>query len=221
MDALYATNPVLKLLKELKMGFSIVRKAKVLKTVGEDCNGLKQYNTPIQIDKNGKRFNIHQTIHFFSKVAYREHSLNIIQVDEQSEKKESKRFAKTQSIKTHWEWIVHQKLNRENVPIIAGRSRIRWHQEDSFNTLKNRGFAIKHDFNRAPNAQTIRTYLILIAYAISSILSHSKLGEYVLSKGFTMVFIMSKMLQDLIYINEESLFSGYVSSQLRFARGPP
>jgi hypothetical protein len=221
LDALYATDPVLNLLRELKMGFSIVRKTKVLKTVGEDCNGLKLFASPLQIDKESRRFNIHQTIHFFNRVAYRGHSLNIIQVDEYSEKKESKRFAKIQSIKTHWEWIVHQRLTKENVATIADHSRIRWKQEDSFNTLQNRGFSIKHDFNRTPKAQMIRTYLILIAYAISSVIRYSQLGRYILSKGYTMSFIMTKMLQDLVYLTENQLFSGYSPSQLRFSRGPP
>jgi hypothetical protein len=221
LDALYATDPALKLLKELKMGFSIVRKTKVLKTVGEDCEGLKQFSSPLQIDKEDHRFQIHQTSHFFNRVAYRWHSLNIIQVEEYSEKKISKRFAKIQSIKTHWEWIVHEQLNRDNVAVIAEHSRIRWKQEDSFNTLQNRGFSIKHDFNRAPNAQMIRTYLILIAYAISSVIRYSQLGEYIVSKGYTMSFIMTKMLQDLIYLTENQLFSGYSPSQLRFSRGPP
>ncbi|MDR3623996.1 MAG: hypothetical protein P4L16_02515, partial [Chlamydiales bacterium] len=45
---------------------------------------------------------------------------------------------------------------------IATRSRIRWKEEDLFNDLQCRGFAIRHDFNRAPVAQSVRIYLILI-----------------------------------------------------------
>jgi hypothetical protein len=70
---------------------------------------------------------------------------------------------------THWEWIVHQYLSFENVFSSASRSRIRWREEDLFNDLQCRGFAITHDFNRTPNAQISRVYLILIAYAICSI----------------------------------------------------
>lgn len=222
LDALYATDPVLQLLKELKMGYSIVRKAKVIKTVGEDCNGLKQFSEPVNVDKENKRFQVHQKIHFFNEVAYREHSLNIIQIDEESVKKPSKRFAKVQSIKTHWEWVVHQTLTPSNVAEIAGHSRIRWREEDCFNTLQHRGFSITHDFNRAPNAQTVRTYLILIAYALTSVLTYSCLGKNILSKGnFTISFVMAKMLQDLIYLTEDQLFNGYVPFQLRFAKDPP
>lgn len=220
LDALYATDPCLKLLKELKMGYSIVRKAKVLKTVGEDCQGLKKFLAPIQVVKEGKCFKVQQTLCFFNDVAYREHKLSIIQVDEQAEKKPSKRFAKVLSKKTHWEWVVHQRLNHENVSAIATGSRIRWKQEDLFNTLQCRGFAIQHDFNRAPTSQSVRTYLILLAYAITSILTYSTLGKAILAKGYTISFIMEQMFQDLLYLTEDQLFNRYNPSQLRFARPP-
>lgn len=221
LDALYATDPVLSLLNDLKMGFSIVRKAKVLKTVGADCSGLKKLCSPLEIVKENSRFQMKQTLHIFNNVVYRKHRLSIIQLDEHAEKKPSKRFAKILFKDTHWEWIVHQKLNRKNASASADSSRIRWKQEDLFNTLQYRGFAIKHDFNRAPNAQIIRTYLILIAYAVSSILNYSTLGRRILAGGYTMIFVMKQMLNDLIYLGEFVFVEGYNFIQLRFARGPP
>jgi len=40
------------------MGYSIVRKAKVLKTVGEDCEGLKQFSKPVEVEAENRRFKI-------------------------------------------------------------------------------------------------------------------------------------------------------------------
>lgn len=221
LDALYATDPNLTLLKELGMGYSIVKKVKVLKTVGEDCRGLQTLSEPLQLDVESKRFNIHQTIRFFNDIPYRQHSLSIIQLDENAEKKPSKRFAKVTSKKTHWEWIVHQHLNATNAGGIAAGARIRWKEEDLFNDVQHRGFAICHDFNRTPAAQLIRTYLILIAYAICSILTHSSLGKSILSTGITITFMMEKMLMDLIYVAEEILFRRRDPKQLRFGKDPP
>jgi hypothetical protein len=221
LDALYATDPVLNILEELKMGYSIVRKVKVLKTVGEDCKGLRNFSSPIQKTTEDKRFKIQQSIHFFNDVKYKEHNLSIIQLDEQAEKKPSKRFAKLQSKKTHWEWIVHQRLNDRNVFGIATRSRLRWKEEDLFNDLQIRGFGICHDFNRAPAAQSVRFYLILIAYAICSILTHTTFGKVILSKKYTITFIMEQMLNDLIYLSDKILLEGYNAIQLRFAKDPP
>jgi hypothetical protein len=90
-----------------------------------------------------------------------------------------------------------------------------------FNDLQCRGFAIRHDFNRAPAAQTIRTYLIHIAYAITSILTHSALGQAILSMGYTISFMMEQMLTDLIYISQITLFKGKDPIQLRFGKDPP
>ncbi|MDR3623738.1 MAG: hypothetical protein P4L16_01195, partial [Chlamydiales bacterium] len=135
LDALYATDPNFILLKELKMGYSMVRKAKVLKSVGSDCEGLKMFSQPLKIKAENKRFKIQQVIHFFNDVAYRGHKLSIISLNESAEKKTSKRFAKVKSKKTHWEWIVHQALNNENTYPIATRSRICWKEEDLFNDL--------------------------------------------------------------------------------------
>ena len=113
-------------------------------------------------------------------------------------------------------------LNRANVGKVAAKSRIRWKQEDLFNDLQHRGFAISHDFNRAPAAQMIRTYLILIAYAICSILAHSSIGKFILSKGMTLLFMMEKMLMDLIYVPEGVLFNKWRGhGQLRWGTDPP
>lgn len=224
MDALQATDPNLSLLKELKMGYSIVRKAKVLKTVGADCEGLKKIESAFQevtVNKEDKRFDIHQKICFFNEVQYRDHNLSIIQLDEHAQKKPSKRFAKKQLIDTHWEWIVSQFLTKENVGKVATASRIRWKQEDLFNSLQCRGFTVRHDFNRAPTSQTVRLYLILIAFSISSILAYSTIGRAILSRGHTLIFIMKQMLNDLIYLNETILFESHNPIQLRFAKDPP
>ena len=38
---------------------------------------------------------------------------------------------------THWEWIVSWKITKKNAPYTACRGRMRWLEEDLFNTLKN------------------------------------------------------------------------------------
>lgn len=222
LDSLYATEPNLTLLKELKMGYSIVKKTTVLKTVGEDCEGLKLFSKPVEVDTEDKHFKIKQTIHFFNDVVYRQHNLSIIQLEEHAEKKPSKRFAKITSRNTHWEWIVHQHLTAKNVSAVASGSRLRWKEEDLFNDLQCRGFAICHDFNRTPKPQLVRTYLILIAYAISSILTHLKLGKSILSQGgMTIIFMMTQMLEDLTRIPEEILFNWKEPRQIRWGTDPP
>jgi hypothetical protein len=221
LDALYATDPILTLLNELKMGYSIVRKVKVLKTVGQDCEGLKVFSKPVKVIEDTARFTIRQTIYFFNDVAYRDHKLSIIQLDERAEKKPSNRKAKILTKSSHWEWIVAERLNARNVYSVASESRMRWKQEDLFNELQCRGYAINHDFNRDPKAQSVRMYLILIAHAICSILTHSTYGRSILAKKYTIRFMMEQMLNDLIYIPASKLFALHDPMQLRFAKDPP
>lgn len=221
LDALYATDPCLILLKRLKMGYAIVQKKTVLKTVNEDCEGLKPLIEPLNRIKVNGRFEVAQKIQFFNDVIYKGHHLNIIHLDEEQRKRPSKRFAKVLSKKTHWQWIVHQTLNKYNVAAVADESRFRWKEEDLFNSLQKRGFAIEHDFNRLPKIQTIRTYLILIAFALTSILTSSCLGIYIFSKK-SIRFTMEQMLNDLIYIDHSILFDCPYPIQLRFGcKDPP
>lgn len=222
LDSLYATDSIISLLEELKMGYSIVRKATVLKTVGEDCAGLKLLSKPLNAFAENKRFKFQQTMYFFNEIAYKNHKLNILQFQENAEKKPSKRFAKLQQKQTKWEWIVSQHLNSSNAQKSAGKSRIRWKQEDLFNELQHRGYSICHDFNRSPTAQTIRIFLILIAYAICSILTHTRFGQAILSNGMmTIVFMMKQMLKDLTYVSEKVLFKWSDAGQLRWGTDPP
>jgi hypothetical protein len=215
LDSLYANDPNFTLLEKLKMGYSIVKKTTVLTSVGSDCDGLKLLSKPVLCSSSNKRFNINQMIYFFNDVAYRGHNLSVIQLDEEAIKKNSKRFAKITSRSTHWEWIVSDRLNRKNVGPISDRSRLRWKEEDFFNTAERRGFYMNHDFCRAPNSQTIWLYLILLAMAICSILEHSTLN--MIFKKTTISFVMRQMLNDLIYVKDCVLYECSFPKQLRFA----
>ena len=221
LDALYATDPCLTLLKRLKMGYAIVQKKTVLTTVENDCEGLKSLIEPVNRIKIDGHFNVTQKIYFFNEVIYKRHHLNIIHLDEEQQKRPSKRFAKIQSKKTHWQWIVHKNLSKYNISKIVDESRLRWKQEDLFNSLQKRGFAIEHDFNRLPKIQTIRIYLILIAFALTSILTNSRLGIYIFSKK-SIRFTMEQMLDDLVYIDHRVIFDCPYPIQFRFGgKDPP
>ena len=79
LDALYATDANFTLLDELGMNYSIVRKAKVLKTVGEDCRGLERFCKPVQVDNEDEHFKIRQIIRFFNDIAFKKHNLSLIE----------------------------------------------------------------------------------------------------------------------------------------------
>ena len=169
VDSLYANAPAMKILKENQMEFMIVRKDGSMKTVGQDCDGLEKIKanaTTGQIEENsieGKR-KIKRFFRFFNEIDYQDMKLNVLRFDEWI-------FDKTgiQLSHVHWEWLVSWKITKKNAPSTAHQGRMRWLEEDLFNTLKHRGFSIKHDYSRNSSAQIIWSILIMLAFLITEL----------------------------------------------------
>jgi hypothetical protein len=221
LDALYSNSPVLDLAKKLNFDYQIVRKAGNFPSLNEEINGLKRSGGGPSIIHQfaTRRFKVYQSIQFFNQLspASASHSLNILEVDETAQKKPSKRFAKVHQKKSHWQWIVCSTLDASNSAFQAARARNRWKEEDLGNTLKNRGFNLKHDFSRHPQAQSIWLYLMFIAFGITSLFLLSEIG-YSSRKKQTIIFLMQQMLIDLLRFPFDFLFtfSGPYPKLLRF-----
>lgn len=169
LDSLYANGPVIKLLNEYRMDFMIVRKKGCMKTVGQDCDGLEKIaddqivgrleETCIEKEKEYKR-----SYRFFNDINYQGMKLNVLRFEERVFDR-----AGIQLSRVCWEWLVSFRLKKKNAPLTAFRGRMRWLEEDLFNTLKNRGFSIRHDYSRQPHAQIIWVSLILLAFFITEL----------------------------------------------------
>lgn len=174
LDSLYANGPSIKVLEINNMEWAIVRKNGSMKTVGQDCDGLAKlegHRKANYLEENmmidGKKTK--RVYEFFNEVSYQDQKLNILRFNEWT-------FDQYGQEKFHvyWEWIVSWKLTKKNVAQTAAQGRLRWLEEDLFNTLKNRGFKIKHDYSRNPSAQLIWFILINIAFLISELFSRLK-----------------------------------------------
>jgi hypothetical protein len=169
VDSLYANGPAIKILKDNRMDFMIVRKEGSMKTVGQDCNGLGQIpdheatGRMEEVSRDGQK-KIKQVFQFFNDVAYQDMKLNILRFDEWFFDTDGNQLAHV-----HWEWLVSWRITRKNAPTTAFRGRMRWLEEDLFNTLKNRGFHIKHDYSRDPSAQLVWFLLILLAFLVTEL----------------------------------------------------
>jgi hypothetical protein len=221
LDALYSNGPVLDIAQKLGFDYDIVRKAGNFSSLNEEIEGLKHStDTPLIIHQFAtKRFKVHQSIRFFNDLtpSSSPHSLNILEVDEFAQKKPSKRFAKIHQKQSHWQWIICSTLNTSNAAHYAVEARHRWKEEDLGNTLKNRGFHLKHDFSRHPQSQSIWILLIFIAFGLTSIFLLSEIG-FLSRKKNTIIFLMHQMLLDLLRFSFEFLFnfSGKTPKPLRF-----
>lgn len=168
-DSLYANGPAMEAIKRYRMEFMIVRKEGSMKTVGQDCDGLAQiseHKTACRLEEtateNGGK--VKRSWFFFNDIEYQNSKLNILRFDERILDKNG-----FQTFHVHWEWIVSWKLTKRNVAVTASRGRMRWLEEDLFNSLKNRGFEIKHDYSRHSNAQIIWSILIMIAFLVTEL----------------------------------------------------
>jgi hypothetical protein len=190
-DSLYANEPLIKLCKQLGWEYLIVRQVGSLKKVAEQCDNLEKttlYKTSycekkiIKL-KNGNT--IEQTIKWFNQVTVGKDSFtNVIRFEEieynadgsiaKNEKGKEKRF------KT--EWLSSVPIRKGNCFILIELGRMRADHEDLHNTLKNRGFAAKHDYARTnPNACLIWKLAMFVAFWIFELFSFTKLAQE--SKG--------------------------------------
>lgn len=166
VDSLYANGPAMKVLKENCMEFMIVRKDGSMKTVGQDCDGMEKIATTEQVEENsveGER-KIKRVFRFFNGIDYQDMKLNVLRFEEWVVDKNGIRLSHV-----YWEWLVSWKLTKKNAPSSARRGRMRWLEEDLFNSLKHRGFNIKHDYSRDPSAQIIWVLLIMLAFLVTEL----------------------------------------------------
>jgi len=173
-DSLYANGPAMKIVKENRMDFAIVRKEGSMKTVGQDCDGMAKtpgYESASQVKEitTESEKTIKRSWLFFNEVEYQNTKLNILRFDEQIFDK-----AGNQINYVHWEWIISWKLSKRNVIAAADRARMRWLEEDLFNSVKNRGFKIKHDYSRNPKAQIVWSILIMLAFLVTELFTFIK-----------------------------------------------
>jgi hypothetical protein len=173
-DSLYANGPAMDTVKDNRMEFMFVRKDGSMKTVGRDCDGIAKMvehkvNGEVEEIAKENEKKVKRSWSFFNNIDYQDSELNILRFDEWIFDKEG-----IQSSYVHWEWIVSWKLTKRNVIGTAARGRMRWLEEDLFNSVKNRGFNIKHDYSRNSNAQIIWSILIMIAFLITELFAFLK-----------------------------------------------
>jgi hypothetical protein len=205
---------LLKLCEEFKWEYLIVRQVGSLKSVATQCDNLEQtelYATAykktniIKLKQGGR---IEQTIKWFNRITVgKEAFTNVLRFEEvvynadgsiaKDEKGKEKRF------KT--EWLSSVKIHQGNCFVLAKLGRLRADHEDLHNTVKNRGYAAKHDYARAnPNACLIWKLAIFVAFFIFELFSFTKLAQE--SKGTgSWIALGRELLADLTKVPWEIL----------------
>jgi hypothetical protein len=210
LDGLHANQTSINILNHFHFGWDIVLKR--FKSVQEEIDPIDLQVRSIA----SKRFNLTQIACFTNNIPCGNHLIHAIEFLEHAQKKPSKRFAKVNSKEVHYQWIVSHIVDKTHLFGLIEEARSRWQGEDLMNTLKNRGFHIKHDYSRHPSCQTIWKFLTFLAFCLTSIFLLCDLGVKA-RKGATISFLMRQMLQDLFYLPYETLFLCSYPKQLRFS----
>jgi hypothetical protein len=97
---------------------------------------------------------------------------------------------------------------------------MRWLEEDLFNSVKNRGFKIKHDCSRNSTAQVVWSIFIIIAFLITELSSLVR-RVIAIKKNRSLRDFMRSIFADLCKLGEEvfraSILNGKI--QIRYCFG--
>lgn len=175
LDGLYANRPVLRLAKEYRCGYIIVRKEGCLSLLAKDCdeqaassnhkkNCVKRCR---RVDSQG--WCIEQKYTWFnSRYLGEDVSTNVLRFLETS----TKEGEETKIYKC--EWLFSWRLSTKTCELAARQGRLRWEIEDIFNSLKNRGSNLKHDYSRNPRSCFNWQGLSLLAFGIFELFRFSE-----------------------------------------------
>ena len=215
LDSLYAQGTTMDLCDQFRLGYMIVRKSGSLKSLNSNIEGLKELQPPQKRQYKDGLWNKEQTAFSFSDLSHREHVFTLIDLEEKCTKLPSKRFAKVTEKSSHWQWITNLAVKVDQIFNAIHKGRLRWYQEDFFNTLENRGFNFRHDFSRSPHSQTIWRLLTFIAFALSSLMQLSLLG-HLSRRGCAIINWIKAIFGELCYLLPDRLWQSPLPKQLRF-----
>jgi len=215
LDGLYANKPVMRLAEEHRCGYIIVRKEGCLSALGRECDEVaEQANHKKNCVKRCARVHKHWLIEqkyewFNSRYLGEDVSTNVLRFFETRTKEDGK----IESYKC--EWLFSRRLSAKNCEIFALQARSRWEVEDLFNSLKNRGFNLKHDYSRNPRSCFNWQGLALFAFGIFELFRFS---EAVKQRGdWPQNTLANKLLSQLLQRTTEEIFSeACLSKRIQF-----
>jgi hypothetical protein len=172
-DALHATGPLVKLLKEYKMSFILSTKPgshdslfKALSSwteQGKVEHFQRQEILGVKIKKQKT-----QTFRFANKIllnhTHLDLAVNVLDFEEVTEWKSSKGELKREV--TKFTWITDKTITKSNAIKIMQGGRARWKIEnETFNSLKNQGYEFEHNFGHGyKNLSVNMSYLMMLAF---------------------------------------------------------
>lgn len=216
LDGLYANKPIIRLAEENRCEYIIVRKEASLPILARECDERALHsNHRKNCVKNCRKvtdtgWHISQKYAWFNNMYLGDGITTHVLRFAETRTKEGEEI---QSYKG--EWIFSQRLSARTCETAAQQARMRWEEEDLFNTLKKRNFNIKHDYSRDPRSCFHWQGLALLAFGIFELFRFS---EAVKQRGdWPQTTLADKLLGQLLHRPTEELFPrGFQAKRIQF-----
>lgn len=239
LDGLYANRPAIQLAEQYGCKYAIVRKEASLSSLAKDCDGLAKLSNH-QKDCTKKTVHkedgwiitrIYEWFNNMDLSSDKDKSIltNVLRFSE-SRQKTNKKTGLTEIKRYKGEWLLSEKLSSRTCEIAARQARLRWEEEDLFNSQKNREFNYKHDYSRNPRSFIIWQALSFFAFGIFELFRFSKpvMQRISLSIGskttISRLALVEKLSGQLCERPTEEIFSAACMSkriQFRYDFSPP
>ncbi len=193
-DALYATGPMIRLLMDKKMSFTIVSKETFVNVQVERLRKEDKLEQSISINEKGEKTTYCWAKNLILNGANQDilvHYFELEQVD-----KNGKQLY-------YNAWITDIDVNEQNVAELVQVARSRWKIEnETFNTLKNQGYHLEHSFGHgnkflATNFMLL-TFLAFLTDQVTQILDRNFNKAWVYCKTKKNLFEKTRQVFDLI-----------------------
>lgn len=197
-DSLYANQQFVRLCQKLKFDYVIVLKDGSQKNLHKRCNALAQtelYEKHYRSTESTQ--NIKGTIikkaEWFNEVEMGDVFTNVLRFKESFIRQNG-----TSEVLYKGVWICSKKIFGNNCFKRAKQGRSRWNHENVHNTLKRRGYDIKHDMARTnPNLLMVWKVMMFIAFFITELFMNTIIAKGLRKTRSCMKFA-SDMLQQFI-----------------------
>lgn len=208
LDGLYANRPVIRLLKAHRCEYIIVRKEASLRTLAQDCDGqAKLPNHRKNCVKTVRSINlasvIEQKYEWFNSVDIGEEPKEVLTTNVLRFSETTTKDGEAKSYKG--EWLFSWRLSAKTCESSARQARIRWEEEDVFNTLKNRGFNLGHDYSRDPRSCFNWQALAFFAFGIFELFRFSDAVQQ--RCDLPQITLAEKLQGQLLHRPTQELFS--------------
>ena len=196
-DALYATEPFMKLCKEYKWSYLLTQKSGRQKNVDEGFEWIKkgedtEYQTGL-CEEKGRGFYANHV----EEVAGKEEIMNVFEYEYEGKDKKQK---------TTFRWITNLEINKRNLEELIQAGRWRWKIEnEGFNNQKNGLYRIEHLNSRNSNAMKNHYLITQIADILMQL--YLAWNPYVKELKHTIKNTSSKLLESFrrLKVTEEDV----------------